>query len=146
LMNIDYRLVNPPPGTSGKYRQEFGLSSAPFISRPNLPELHNDGVVYVVEGSKKAIVTCIASGGEAQVIGLPGCTSWAGVPERLSKGPDRVYVLFDPDAVEWGEKFALQVGENARTLSLPIKIDDAFISGGLTWKIFQQLLNQARKA
>lgn len=145
LMNIDYRLVNPPAEVSGKYRQEFGLSSAPFISRPDLPELHFNGVVYVVEGSKKAMVTCIRGGGEVQVIGLPGCTSWAGVPERLSKGPDRVYVLFDPDAEEWGVKFALQVGENARTLSLPMKIDDAFISGGLTWKMFQRLLQQARK-
>lgn len=142
---MDYRLVNPPEKT-GKYRQEFGLASTAFISRPDYDNLHLNGVTYVVEGSKKAMVTCIWGGGDIQVIGLPGCTSWAGIPERLKIGIERVYVLFDPDAEEWGRRFATQVGSHARTLTLPIKIDDAFISGGLTWTIFQNLLLQARKA
>lgn len=139
LTNMDYRLVNPPEGT-GKYRQEFGLASAAFLSRPDYDTLHLNGVVYVVEGSKKAMVTCITGGGEIQVIGLPGCTSWAGMPERLAKGPERVYVLFDPDAEEWGLRFTKQVGAHARALTLPIKIDDAFLTGGLTWQAFQNML------
>lgn len=145
LTNMDYRLVNPPEKT-GKYRQEYGLASTAFISRPDYDKLYVNGVTYVVEGSKKAMVTCIQGGGEIQVIGLPGCASWGGIPERLAKGVERVYVIFDPDAEEWGQRFAAQVGKHARALTLPVKIDDAFISGGLTWTIFQNLLLQARKA
>lgn len=142
--NIDYRLLDPPQGV-GKYRPEYGLPAAAFFSRPDEQQFPDE--VFIVEGSKKAAVVAIHQNParEArQVIGLPSCNSWAGMDERL-KECGRVWVIFDPDALAWGEKFARAIGNAARLVELPVKPDDAFVQYGMTPASWKQTLKHARR-
>lgn len=142
--NIDFRLVNVPDGV-GKYRPLSGLPSAAFISNPNVRSWSECDQVFVVEGSKKAMNLAIHTGREfKQVVGLPGCSSWAGMEVAL-KDVNRVWVIFDPDALEWGRKFAASLGKNARLVELPTKPDDAILYYGLDERKFQLALRQATK-
>lgn len=139
--NMDFRLLDPPVG-AGKYRPLPNLPPAPFISRPDLPALTEE--VFIVEGSKKAAVLAIQGAKDTQVLGLPSCTSWAGVEERV-RVCERVWVIFDPDALDKGEKFCREVGPAARLVVLPVKPDDAFTKYGMTNAVFATYLKNARK-
>ena len=121
------------------------MAPAPFLSRPDLPELAPDGVAIVVEGSKKAAVTCIYLNDSPQVIGVPSCNSWAGVDKALITRAELVYVVLDPDAQAWAYRKAAIIGKAARIVTLPSKIDDAFTKQGLTEDILRSLFRQARK-
>lgn len=143
-VNMDYRLLDPPDGV-GKYRPEYGLPAAPFLSRPDEASFSDE--VFVVEGSKKAAVVATHQepGQQAkQVIGLPSCNSWAGMDDRLS-ACGRVWVIFDPDAQVWADKFARRIGQAARLVELPVKPDDAFVTYGMTPYNWKQILKHARK-
>lgn len=139
--NIDYRIIDPPPGV-GKYRPAFGLAAAAFYSRPDHKELLDE--IIIVEGSKKAMVVHVWGGdGAGQVIGIPGCMSWAGV-DKLVKDCGRVYVILDPDARAAAHKLAQAIGKAARLVTLPVKPDDALVSG-MTRKDWQYALRQGLK-
>lgn len=143
-MNMDYRIVDPPPGV-GKYRPEYNLPAACFLSRPDKEQL--DDEVFVVEGTKKAAVVAIHHDTHADtptVFGVPSCNSWAGVEERV-KDCGRVWVIFDPDATLWAEKFAKVIGKAARLVELPVKPDDAFIKYGMTSTTWKETLKYARR-
>lgn len=137
IRNVDYRLVDPPLGV-GKYRPEYGLPAAAFISRPDLSNGHSPDLVIVTEGSKKAMVTSLHLDG-MQVYGVPAARSWAGVDQRLKDGPD-VIVVLDPDAEKAARKLTKTIGRRARYLHLPTKIDDAFINGYLTRDTFWSIV------
>jgi hypothetical protein len=142
--NIDFRLIDPPENV-GKYRPLADLPAAAFISTPNETELRDE--VFVVEGSKKAMVLSIRTGKDVkQVFGVPGCMSWAGVDERLRDKCGRVWVLFDPDAPHAAYKFARSVGESARVVELPLKPDDAILQARMTKQEFGRFLRQAVRA
>ena len=141
--NIDFRLIDPPPRV-GKYRPKAELPPAAFITRPDYESLAPNGKIVVCEGSKKSMVTAIRMDDETQVIGLPSCNSWAEMTDRL-KGLERVWIVFDPDATQWARRLALEVGKPARVVTLPTKIDDAFISYGLTKQQFQRMCLQGRE-
>lgn len=139
IRNIDYRLVDPPLGV-GKYRPEFGLPAAAFISRPDLTNGTMPELVLVTEGSKKAMVSSICLGG-MQVFGVPAARSWAGIDRRLADGPD-VLVVLDPDAEFAARRLAKSIGRRAKYLVLPTKIDDAFLNGYLTGSLFWKLVQR----
>jgi hypothetical protein len=142
LRNIDYRLIDPPAGV-GKYRPLQDVPAAAYLSTPNESAWRDE--VFVVEGSKKAMVTAIWTGPDLrQVVGLPSCNSWAGMDIAL-RNCGRVWVILDPDATAWANKFALSVGKNARVVELPHKVDDAILKYGLSPDRFASLLRQARK-
>jgi hypothetical protein len=136
-INMDYRLANPPL-SGGKYRPEPGLPPAPFFSRPDLDTLDNNGLALIMEGSKKAMVTSIYLD-NLQVIGLPSCTSWAGIQDRIQAVRTKVVVL-DPDAERAAAKLVTLAGSNCIRVTLPTKIDDAFLDGSLTPKLFWKLV------
>jgi hypothetical protein len=141
---MDYRLVDPPP-KAGKYRQQFGLAPSAFLSRPDQKELSTTGWVIVVEGSKKAAVTCLNLQDLPQVIGVPGCNAWAGIDQLLAKSKlETVYIIMDPGAERWAMEKAKLIGKAARILRLPSKVDDAFVSYGMQENDFRNLLRQAR--
>jgi hypothetical protein len=128
LVNIDYRLIGEPEGW-GKYRPQAGIPAAAFLSNPDLEEYPDE--VYVVEGSKKAMVCSIhlSYPNPLFFIGIPGCSSWAGIVEKL-KG-HRVWIMLDPDATKWASNLAREIGDNARIIRLPEKPDDLVLSGSL---------------
>ena len=143
LMNMDFRMLGAPP-EEGKYRPFPGCPVAPFISRPDSSSLSNsNGVAFLVEGSKKAMITSMYLNG-AQVVGLPSSNSWANVPERLNDA-ELIYILLDPDAWSWGQRMMKLIGPRARQVTLPVKIDDGLLSGALTVESLLQALSFARR-
>jgi len=145
LLNIDFRLVGAPKEL-GKYRGVPGLPPAPFISRPDQSSLVNpSGIAYVVEGSKKAMVTSMFLD-DAQVIGSPAVKSWASIQESLNKDlPEVVYVILDPDGWAASRKLCMELGPKAVQVTLPGKIDDLILSGALSRSQFEQLLALSRR-
>lgn len=142
--NMDYRLLEPPLGV-GKYRPANGLPAAAFYSRPDKSAL--DDEVYIVEGSKKAMVVSISQDPTreaVQVIGVPSKNSWAGVEERV-KDCGRVWVILDPDGQDWARKLAKGIGKNARVVELPTKPDDAFTQHGMQAHEWRGYLRYARR-
>lgn len=141
-VNVDYRLIDPPEGV-GKYRPEYGLPAAPFLSRPDLQTFPDE--VFIVEGSKKAMVTTLNSkqkGNPPMVIGVPAKTSWCGVAERV-KPCGRVWVILDPDAQHEAHRLAGQIGPAARVITLPFKIDDGFTQHDFSWPDLQKVMRWA---
>jgi hypothetical protein len=143
VRNIDFRLIDPPKGV-GRYRPVADLPQVAYITTPDEKGLRDE--VYVCEGSKKAMVVSIRTGGDAkQVIGLPSCSSWGGMEEKL-KSCGRVWILPDPDALNWAYKLGKAIGKGARIVELPQKPDDAILKYGMTPDVFKQQLRQAVKA
>jgi hypothetical protein len=138
IKNVDYRIVDPPLG-AGKYRSEPHLPPACFLSNPDEPFTDE---VFVVEGSKKAMVLSLLIG--KTVIGVPAKKSWAGIEDKLRE-VNTVYVILDPDAGMAGIQLTRLIGTNARNLLLPTKIDDGIIKGWVDLALFNSLLKQARQ-
>lgn len=125
--NLDYRIIDPPP-EMGKYRPIKGLPVSPFISRPKLP---NWNEVYIVEGSKKAMVlTCHNIVPESGlVIGIPSCNSWADIEKVAQKWEVPIWIMLDPGADEWTHRLATAIGKHAIVVELPDKPDDMVLAG-----------------
>jgi hypothetical protein len=142
VRNVDFRLIDPPPGM-GKYRPVANIPPAAYISTPNEKCFRDE--VFVVEGSKKAMVVSIHTGGDLkQVVGVPSCTSWAGVDKDLNQC-GRVWIMMDPDATAWAHKMGKEIGKNARIVEMPHKPDDAILLYGLNSSGLNNLLRQAVK-
>lgn len=135
LVNMDYRLVDPPTG-AGKYRSETGVPTAVFIASPGNT---NQRRLFIVEGSFKAMVLYIFLAengwGDTQVIGLPGVSSKL-YREHATEYPE-VYVMLDPDSPDTTKVVSRETG--ARPIYLPAKIDDAIL-GGMTWEAFMAVV------
>lgn len=140
--NMDYRLVDPPPGV-GRYRFEQGLSLSVFLSRPDLANFTDE--VMLTEGSKKAMVTSLytfPAKRENLIIGLPSKNAWCGISERI-KNLGRVWIALDPGAEREAFKLAEMIGKAARVLTLPFKIDDGFLEYGFTWHDLRKVMRWA---
>ena len=143
IRNIDFRLIDPPDN-EGKYRPFPGAPPTPFISRPDFNSaIDPDGQAFIVEGAKKAMVTSLFLD-HRQVIGVPSANSWARAADTVKEAAI-VYVILDPNAWNWSKKLAREIGPNARQVTLPMKIDDAIVSGALSRKTFEQALTFARR-
>ena len=135
LVNIDYRLVNPPDGV-GKYRSENGVPAAVFITEPGRTDQRR---LFIVEGSFKAMVLFIflvENGWEdTQVIGLPGVNSKL-YQDHIFNYPE-AYIMLDPDSPETTKAISRETGAHA--IYLPAKIDDAIL-GGMSWEAFESVI------
>jgi hypothetical protein len=140
IQNIRHRLLNPP-APNDKYRPERpGLGSVPFYARSD--QMYDVDNILYVEGEKKAMVTFLTlDSGKWQVIGIPGKNQWKREVEKV-KGR-RVFVLFDPDALDDARQFAAAAG--GYYMDLPYKIDDLIIEAGLGKVDIQRYLKTARK-
>jgi len=138
FQTMQYRLTNPA-NPNDRYRFEAGLPATYYQTNPNAPI--GDKVI-LCEGAKKAIVTAVMTGVEEYaILAAPSKTGDYGLSEALSKC-GLVYVLYDPDAEEQAHDMAKSIGQQARCVILPEKVDDAF-AGGMTQREFAAYLRQA---
>jgi hypothetical protein len=138
LVNIDYRLTEPPDG-AGKYRGETGLPPAVFIAEPARIDFNR---LFVVEGAFKAMALFIFlqdnGWADVQVIGLPsiGSNLWKEHVYQYAES----WVMLDPDNPEKTKKVARESGSSP--IYLPAKIDDAILAG-MSWKAFQAVIRNS---
>lgn len=136
LVNIQYRLSNPPLGT-GKYRQETGLPAAIFYATTR-----TEGDVLIVEGAKKAAVLSGLVGDSVQVAGLPGICPSHRLLEELGAFR-RKWLLPDPDVMDSQLKRFRDRLTQLKVVRFHRKIDDLII-GGLDRNMFRAWLLNAR--
>jgi hypothetical protein len=149
--NLQYRLQNPD-NPNDRYRFEFGLATVYYMVTPSLPIGEQ---VVICEGAKKAIV-CHVYGDMSDnvtVLAVPSKSSYGGIVEAV-KGAQAVWIVLDPDAWvrpknaahDWRPepyKLAAQIGDAARIVTLPTKLDDAFMLYGMTASEWHEARRQA---
>ena len=139
--NIRHRILHPHD-PKDKYRPDRpGLKALPFLA--DIEHGANE-CNLIVEGEIKAMVSYIwLDSVKWQVYGIPGKSNYREICEKL-KGR-RVWVLFDPDAVEQAQDAARIIG-GARIVDISEKIDDALNRGYLDTNEFRRLLRMAKSA
>lgn len=137
LVNIQYRLVNPPEGI-GKYRQEHDIPAASFYADSRL-----EGEALVVEGAKKAIVMYITLECSMPVIGLPSNCPSPLLLEDL-RVFENLYLCLDPNSDKQIERIGKVLGKAIRVVSLGVKPDDAVVKFGLTQAVLRKYLKMSR--
>jgi len=135
VVGLQHRLLLPDaPG--GKYRPHLaGAGKHLFFT--DLHQRNVFGDLLIVEGEIKAMVTWAALwDGETclfpntTVIGVPG-KGWRGEWLEQFDKADRVWVILDPDAQASAQKLVNRLGDKARNILLPDKIDDLITAGVL---------------
>ena len=148
LMTIQHRLLNPHDAND-KYRPERkGLKSHPFLAVPEMG--YDGGLVWVMEGAKKAMVTWTRSNVDWQCIGVPSQESYKGMVEILRPIGKHVVVVPDPNTPR-NDKSLLKAWDLAKQiggkfLQLPQKIDDLILSVDLQQDDLFKMQLQARQA
>lgn len=139
-VTIQYRLLHPEQ-PNDKYRWEYGLHSAPYIARPDMPIR---GPVIICEGAIKAMVThVLGTLGKMQVLAVPSKADFADI-ESLLERCSTVYVLLDPDAKDKARELALNIGRRARLVDLHGKADDLILDYGLGPRELRMALKYSR--
>ena len=148
LLTIRHRILNPKD-PHDKYRPDRkGLCSHPFLA---IPEMGFDGgLVWVMEGEKKAMVTWTRCDIEWQCIGVPGQEMYKSLIDKLKPIGQRVVVVPDPNSPRnpnaTKKAFALAKEIGGRYLQLPSAIDDLILSINIGKNDLYQMQKQARKA
>jgi hypothetical protein len=120
LMTIRHRLIKPE-NPKDKYRPDTtGLHSHPFLAFPEMG--FDGGVIWIMEGEKKAMVTWTRSDTDWQCIGVPGQAMYNHLVNELRPVGKRVVVVPDPGAEEKAIALAHAIGGSV--LQVPMKIDD----------------------
>jgi hypothetical protein len=147
LMTIQHRLLNPK-NPKDKYRPDVtGLHSHPFLAVPEMG--YDGGLIWVVEGAKKAMVTWTRADSDWQCIGVMSQGEYMSLVEALQPVGQRVIVVPDPDNVRnpnaflLGHKLAKAIG--GKYIRLPEKIDDLILSSKMTTNDLYAMSKQARK-
>ena len=141
LMTIQHRLINPK-NPKDKYRPDRkGLHAHPFLTVPRMG--YDGGIIWVMEGAKKAMVTCTRSDVDWQCIGVPGQEMYKHLIEKLRPVASRVIVVPDPKAETKALLLAKEL--NCRFLELPQKIDDHILMTEMKQDQLYKLFQQSRK-
>jgi hypothetical protein len=120
LMTIRHNILKPT-NPKDKYRPDkAGLHSHPFLAFPEMG--FDGGIIWVMEGEKKAMVTWTRSDSDWQCIGVPGQSMYNHLVNELRSVGQKVVVIPDPGAEEKATALAHAVG--GRVLQVPLKIDD----------------------
>ncbi|HEY5990577.1 MAG TPA: hypothetical protein VIV12_29920 [Streptosporangiaceae bacterium] len=138
FQTLQYRLFEPPTPTD-RYRFEHGLGTTYYQAEPAEPVGEH---ALICEGAKKAMVAHIYGETGCSVLAVPSKSDFGGVADAV-KDCERVYVLLDPDAELPARKLAAAVGDAARVVELPVKVDDAIWQHGLTARQMAAYLRQA---
>jgi hypothetical protein len=126
FITMQYRLDTDQ--TDQRYRFETGLGSSWYSTTPTRSILDK---VVICEGAKKGIVTRIHLADDSfSVLAVPSKSDWAGIIEQVSEC-GLVYIVLDPDATRQAREMKNQIGDAARVIELPEKIDDAVLQHGL---------------
>lgn len=141
LMTIRHRIMKPI-NPKDKYRPDkTGLRSHPFLA---VPEMGFDGgLILVMEGEKKAMVTWTRSDVEWQCIGVPGQEMFSALIETLRPVGKRVLVVPDPGAEKKAMLLAREIGGSI--LQMPQKIDDYLLATNATQNDLYKMQKQARR-
>jgi hypothetical protein len=137
LINIRHRLINQP-ANGDKYRPHYkGLPGSIFVCSPNLTK---PKATIVVEGEKKAMVTCLTLGDkDVQVLGVPGKeVDFATIVKSIYHFAP-LYICYDPDARDKANELAEKFSESY-VFELPDKIDDMINDGRITRNILREKL------
>lgn len=148
LMTIQHRLLNPKD-PNDKYRPEkTGLHSHPFLAVPEMG--YDGGIIWVMEGAKKGMVTWTRADTDWQCIGVPSQESYKGMIEVLKPVGKRVIVVPDPNSVRnpnsLRKAYVLASGIGGRFLSPPRKFDDLILACEMKQNDLYGLYRQARRA
>jgi len=145
VVQMKHRLLSDDtPG--GKYRPHMaGAGNHLFYTDLHQRNVYGD--LLIVEGEIKAMVTWAAMwAGEdclfpnLTVIGIPG-QSWRTDFLDQFNLADRVFICLDPDATSSARKLAERIGDKAKVLLLPDKIDDLLNIGVLDgFKLFELMV------
>lgn len=142
LMTIRHRIINPV-NPKDKYRPDrAGLRAHPYFAMPSMG--YNGGLIFVMEGEVKSMVTWTRAETEWQCIGVPGQEMYKHLTEQLKPVGSRVIVVPDPNAELKAEQLAKAIGGSI--LQLPEKIDDFILATGANANDLYKLSKQARKA
>jgi hypothetical protein len=143
FVTMQYRMCGDVP-VSDRYRFEYDLGTSYYMTTPTMPIGKN---VIICEGAKKGIVTRLYAPdmNEFTVLSIPSKQDFGGI-ESAVKDAEKIWIVLDPDAEDRAEKLASNIGiRDALVVSVPVKLDDAFMSGILTPKSFQVILKQGVK-
>jgi hypothetical protein len=148
LLTIQHRLLNPK-NPKDKYRPDItGLRSHPFLAVPEMG--YDGGLIWVMEGAKKAMVTWTRADSDWQCIGVMSQGEYKNLVEALLPVGQRVIVVPDPDSARnpnsflLGHTFAKAIG--GKCLRVPEKIDDLILATKMTANDLYAMSKQARKA
>ena len=142
FVTMQYRLTNPP-NPNDKYRFESGLGAPYYMTRPDVPIGEQ---AIICEGAKKAIVTTAYTETTATVLAVPSKSGWraSGILGAV-KDCGRVWVILDPDAERNAYELAEAIGQAARVVTLPVKVDDGLLHYGLDKDALRMAMRQAGK-
>lgn len=141
LRNIEHRLVGVTKGDKYRpHRSDLGrqLFQAQIVR--DSPEL------LLCEGAKKA---CVAQQETFPAVGVQGTHGFDMRWLPHFSGTRKLYIAFDPDAMEPAWKLGQQIAKNSnidvRIASFPAKVDDFFVLYGGTASIFNEYLRYAQR-
>lgn len=139
---MQYR-INHPVSPKDRYRFEYDLDTTFYRTTPTL-EITDK--VIVCEGAKKGIVTrTMIKDFDITVLSIPGKMDFGGIEDAI-KQCKKIWIVLDPDAEDRAEILASNVGTAGTVVvSMPIKLDDAFLSRALTPDQFYSILRQGVK-
>lgn len=142
FITMQYRMCGDVP-PSDRYRFEYGLGTSFYMTTPTLTITNR---MIVCEGAKKAIVTReYTPDMSISVVGVPSKSDFGGI-DTITKDCESVWIVLDPDAKERNTALAKIIGESkSKIVELPMKVDDAFLFGGLTSAHFNDILRQGVK-
>ena len=142
FVTMQYRLTNPP-NPNDKYRFESGLGAPYYMTRPDVPIGEQ---AIICEGAKKAIVPTAYTETTATVLAVPSKSGWraSGILGAV-KDCGRVWVILDPDAERNAYELAEAIGQAARVVTLPVKVDDGLLHYGLDKDALRMAMRQAVK-
>ena len=149
VIDLKHRLLmTDAPG--GKYRHHIaGCGNNLFVTDLFVHPERLFADVLIVEGEIKAMVVnaCLYDEDNCHlpsltVIGVPG-KNWK--PEWIAQfqRAERVFVCLDPDAYKDAGRLASMIGEQARNILLPEKIDDLILAGALNRNTLRRLFDGA---
>lgn len=140
IVNIQYRLENVPAGV-GKYRQAYNIPAAALYANQN-----QQGIVWVVEGAKKALVLNRLFDAKHQVVGLPSNVPSPALLEKIASYPfETIYLAFDPNSDNAIRRAVKYLTNRVRVLRLPDKPDDLVLAHGWDAARFLRYAKFARK-
>lgn len=148
LMTIQHRLLNPID-PKDKYRPDRkGLKSHPFFAVPEMG--YDGGIIWVMEGAKKAMVTWTRADTDWQCIGLASQEIYKSMVEVLLPVGKRVIVVPDPNSERNPNAFAkahyLAKEIGGKIVRIHEKIDDLILSAELKQDDLYSMYKYARRA
>jgi hypothetical protein len=151
FLTLQYRLNNPER-PNDRYRFEQGLPATYYRVEQ---EALKDKIV-ICEGAIKGMVTAIHRLDESYTtLAIPSKTTFSTIAEDV-KSAGRVWIIPDPDAYDrprnapanWKPApviLAERIGQTARIVRLPGKVDDMILAGEVDGRAWGLALDKAAK-